>query len=124
MNFCTAITCMDGRIQLPVIKFLQNYFDSEFVDTITEPGINKIIAQNSPIDINKSILKRLDISVNAHKSKGIAIIGHHDCAGNPTDNKTQNEQTIIATKEIKKKYPTINVIGLWVDESWTVNVIC
>ncbi|MHC5086790.1 MAG: carbonic anhydrase, partial [Planctomycetota bacterium] len=26
MSFCTAINCMDGRVQLPVIPFLQNRF--------------------------------------------------------------------------------------------------
>ncbi len=38
MSFCTAINCMDGRTQLPVIEFLKNKLSVEYVDTVTEPG--------------------------------------------------------------------------------------
>ena len=44
MSFCTAINCMDGRTQLPVIEFLKDKFGVEFVDTITEPGPVRILA--------------------------------------------------------------------------------
>ena len=37
-TFFTAINCMDGRVQLPVIKYVQEKFDILFVDMITEPG--------------------------------------------------------------------------------------
>ena len=37
-TFATAINCMDGRVQLPVIKFLQERFKAEYVDIISEPG--------------------------------------------------------------------------------------
>ena len=33
MKFCTAVTCMDGRIQLPVIAYLQKRFNAEYVDS-------------------------------------------------------------------------------------------
>ena len=40
MSFCTAINCMDGRVQLPVIRFLQERFKVDYVDVISEPGPN------------------------------------------------------------------------------------
>jgi hypothetical protein len=44
MAFCTAVTCMDGRVQLPVNAYLRERFGADFVDTITEPGPNAVLA--------------------------------------------------------------------------------
>ena len=38
MSFCTVISCIDGRVQLPVITYLQNRFGVKFVDNVTEAG--------------------------------------------------------------------------------------
>ena len=35
MTFCTAVNCMDGWAKLPVIKYLQDRFNVEHVDSIT-----------------------------------------------------------------------------------------
>ena len=83
MKFCTAVTCMDGRIQLPVIEYLQKRFNTKYVDSITEPGPNLILSKQTDSYLVESILTRLKISVEKHKSVGVAIVGHHDCAGNP-----------------------------------------
>jgi hypothetical protein len=40
MSFCTAINCMDGRVQLPTITFLKKHFGIEHVDCITEAPNN------------------------------------------------------------------------------------
>jgi len=34
MSYCTVINCMDGRVQLPVIKYLKERFDVDYVDSI------------------------------------------------------------------------------------------
>jgi len=41
MEFCTAINCMDGRVQIPVISFLEERFNARYVDVISEPGPNR-----------------------------------------------------------------------------------
>ncbi|MFC1892717.1 carbonic anhydrase [Chloroflexota bacterium] len=43
----------------------------------------------------------LEISVNRHNSKLVAIAGHHDCAGNPIDKETQLEQIHTAMKTVE-----------------------
>ena len=48
-KFATAISCMDGRVQDPISRYIKEKFNVDYVDTITEPGPNKIIAENSPI---------------------------------------------------------------------------
>ena len=88
--FVTAVTCMDGRIQEPVSAYLKETFHVSYVDTITEPGPDRILAELVDYEIVKSIRRRLDISVDKHGSKIIAVIGHHDCAGNPVDRDTHH----------------------------------
>ncbi len=121
MSFCTAINCMDGRIQLPVIEFLMKRFNVAFVDGITEPGPNLILATKTRPDLVESIFERIKISIEHHKSVGIAVIGHYDCAGNPANKDQQEEHTKEAMKLIGKQYSNIEIIGLWVDENWQVN---
>ena len=121
MSFCTAINCMDGRVQLPVIKYLQEYFHVDYVDTITEPGPNLILAQQTNINLVESIFKRLKISVDHHGSVGIAVAGHYGCAGNPATKEQQTAHTIDAIRCIKSRYSDLEIIGLWVDENWKVS---
>ena len=117
MSFCTVINCMDGRVQLPVIKYLQERFSVDYVDSITEPGPNLILAQQTNIDIMESIFNRLKISVDHHGSVGIAVAGHYDCAGNPAAKEQQTVHTLDAIRCIKSRYSDCEIIGLWVDEN-------
>jgi len=122
-KFCTVINCMDGRTQLPVIEHLLNKYNVDYVDTITEPGPCGIIASQKSPYIIKSILNRLKISIENHGSKSIAVVAHHDCAGNPVPKEKQFEQTKIAVSFLKASYPSLDIIGLWVNENWDVSEI-
>ena len=123
MRFCTVINCMDGRVQLPVINYLLKRFNVDYVDSITEPGPNLILAEQHNTVMVQSILERIKISVENHHSVGVAIVGHHDCAGNPSP---QDEQIIHLQKAIRflcQQIKNIDIIGLWVDQNWIVNEI-
>ena len=115
---------MDGRTQLPVNEYLRDLLNTDYVDTITEPGPVRILAEQQDSSLAKSILDRIDISVGKHKSKTIAIVAHYDCAGNPLDKDKQLEQLTKAVKWLSEKYPEVKVLGLWVDSDWTVTQIC
>lgn len=123
MNFCTAVNCMDGRVQLPVIEYLKHHFDVTFIDTITEPGPNAILANKSESFLLQSIQNRIDISIKCHGSNLIAIVGHHDCAGNPTTKTNQLNQIVMAKRYLNNLYPTVDIIGLWVNEYWEVEEV-
>ncbi len=114
-QFCTAITCMDGRIQIPVIHYLKKHFDAAYVDTITEPGPNCILGLQKEPEKVKSILERVKISVDVHKSSGIAIIGHEDCAGNPASEEEQSCHIRSAQQTLRQHYPGIPILGLWIN---------
>ena len=44
MIFCTAINCMDGRVQAPVNAYLRTRFNADYVDAVTEPGPALVLA--------------------------------------------------------------------------------
>lgn len=123
MSFCTAINCMDGRVQLPVINYLKKKYGTEYVDMVTEPGPNKILSDGAEQKLIESIFHRIDISVNKHGSTHIAVIGHHDCAGNPVGEEEQRVHTLKAVEVIRDKLKNIVVIGLWVNEMGKVEEV-
>jgi hypothetical protein len=114
---------MDGRVQLPVIKYLQEYFNAEYVDSITEAGPVRILAEQENNAQIKSILQRLNISVESHQSVGIAIVAHDDCAGSPFPKEKQITQLKEAVCIIREKYVHLEIIGLWVDYNWHVHKV-
>jgi hypothetical protein len=114
---------MDGRIQGPICAYLKSGYNVKYVDTITEPGPCRIIADNKDKSAIDSILKRVKISVDVHKSNLIAISGHYDCAGNPCKEEVQKEQVKKSMEHLKNLYPNTKIIGLWVDSGWQVNVL-
>ena len=119
-TFAAAINCMDGRVQIPVIEWLKRQYGVDYVDMITEPGPERLLAEGKDQTAIESIKKRLGISINCHDSSLVAIVGHRDCAGNPADEETQLEQILTAIKTIESWNSGIQVIGLRVDEKWEV----
>ena len=123
MRFCTAINCMDGRVQLPVIDYLKERFNVDYVDVVSEPGPNGILAMQSKPNLVESIFERVNISIRNHGSVGIAIVGHHDCAGNPAGKEEQFAHIRDAIRFVHTKFDQIEIIGLWVDENWEVTEV-
>jgi hypothetical protein len=123
MSFCTAINCMDGRTQEPVIDYMRRRCRCDHVDSVTEPGPVCILADESPADLVESIFQRVEVSVQDHESRHIAIVAHHDCAGNPADKPMQLEQLKRALPVVRERFPDAEVFGLWVDERWTVTEV-
>ena len=89
MSFCVSIQCMDGRIQEPISKYLRENYGVDYVDTITEPGVCRVIAEGKDKNVAASIVNKAKISVECHESKVVAISGHYDCAANPFGEKNR-----------------------------------
>ena len=47
-SFGTAINCIDGRVQLPVINWMKATHHVDWVDVITEPGADEALASCHP----------------------------------------------------------------------------
>lgn len=122
-KFGTAINCMDGRAQLPVISWLKSKYELDFIDMITEPGPDKILTQGSPTQI-ESIKSRVLISVNAHGSQTILVAAHHDCAGNPVSREEHIKQVKDCIKILQSwKLPVKNIMGAWINDNWILEII-
>ncbi len=123
MRFCSVINCIDGRVQLPVIRYMQKRFHAKYVDVITEAGPNLILAEEKNTNSIQAIFKKLNISIENHNSTGIAIVGHHDCAGNPASKKDQMIHIRRAIRLLEQQFKTIKIIGLWADDNWKVTEV-
>jgi hypothetical protein len=121
MSFCTVISCIDGRIQLPVIDYLQNRFGVDYVDNVTDAGPVGFLSQHPESDDANSIYRRVAVSISAHSSLGIAIVAHHDCAGNPISDSEQIQQIQKCLDILSNRFPQMEVIGLWLDKNWEVH---
>ena len=122
-KFGTTINCMDGRTQFPIANWMKEQFHLDYVDTITEPGPDKILASGQG-QLVESIRSRAQISAKAHGSKIIVIVAHYDCAGNPV---SKEQHLLHAKKSIQTirswNLPVEKIIGVWVNEDWKVEVI-
>ena len=93
MSFYTAINCMDGRIQESVASYIKKKYNVLFVDMITDAGPVRMLSNKKTSNL-ESIISCIEISLKKHKSKGIAIVAHHDCAGNPIPDEEQKKPEV------------------------------
>ena len=110
--------------KLPVNEYLRGLLSVDYVDTITEPGPVRILAEQQQSVLAESILARVDISINKHKSSTVAVVAHYHCAGNPVEKNVQLEQLKKATKWLSEKYPDAKILGLWIDSNWEILQYC
>ena len=117
----TCLNCMDGRVQLPVLTWINANYPVDFVDVITEAGMDGVLAKQEDIS---EILRSIKVSVNLNKSTRLFVIGHYDCRGNPVDEKQHHIQIIDAVKRLKPLWPGQTIVGLWVNDQWQVEPVC
>lgn len=123
MSFCTAINCMDGRTQLPVIEYLKKKWLTDYVDTITEPGPESILSDPGHALV-KSIRDRVMISVHKHHSEVVSVVAHGDCAGNPISKDEQLDMLRRAMDIVVGWELNITVVGLWLEgPDWEVQEV-
>lgn len=121
-RFGTALNCIDGRTQIPVIKWLKENFDVDYVDMITEPGMDKVLSQGTWVEI-EGLKESVIISITAHNSNVVAVVGHYDCVANPVSDCKHFHDIVESTHEVNSWGLTVKVIGLWVDELSCVHVV-
>ena len=121
MSFGTVISCMNGRIQEPVLEYLRKRFAVEYVDNITQAGPAAVLSKDPRSDSSNSLLKLVDISIQAHGSTRLAVVAHHDCAGNPVPAADQQHQLAICLRILSDRYPKIDLIALWLDEEFNIH---
>ena len=122
-SFATAINCMDGRTQIPVIEYIRKKYRVDYVDMITEPGPIRVLAENTDKPTLESIKRRVENSTGKHGSVHIVIVGHHDCAGNPVEKAKQLKQILESIWTVRSWGLRADILGLWLDEEWVAHVV-
>ena len=112
---------MDGRVQLPVLTWIKANYPVDFVDVITEAGMDGVLAKQKDIT---EILRSIKVSVNLNKSTRLFIVGHHDCRGNPVNEDFHRAEIAEAVKRLKPLWPGQEIAGLWVNDQWQVELVC
>jgi carbonic anhydrase len=121
-SFATALACIDGRAHAPVTAWLRATYGVAFVDRVTEPGIDAVLAAGDAIE-RDSLRRKAALSVTAHGARVIAVVGHHDCAANPGSAEQHRAQIRAAVAEVESWSLPAKVIGLWVNDSWEVEPV-
>jgi len=119
-KFATSVSCIDGRIQIPITNWIKENYSVDYVDTITEPGVDKNITKDFVIE---SIKTKARISIHAHKSELIIFSGHYNCAANPVSDEEHIEMIKKGVEVISSWNLGVKVIGVYVDDSWNVNPV-
>ncbi|MGM8215403.1 carbonic anhydrase [Bacillaceae bacterium W0354] len=121
-KFVTAINCMDGRVQEPIINWMKEKYAADYVDMITEAGPNKILLYG-PEETIEAIKEKVKISYERHGSEVLAVAGHYDCAGYPVSREKKISKIIHSVELINSWDIPMKVIGLYVNENWEVEEV-
>ncbi|MCE5216493.1 hypothetical protein LLH03_05590 [bacterium] len=121
-TFGTAIACVDGRVQIPVIEWICSTHHVDYVDMVTEPGADMVLAR-WVIDKLLSIKDRTRLSVEAHGSQVVAVVGHFDCTRAPGSRDEHFAQIKAAVAVVSSWGLKVPVIGLWVNERQKVEQV-
>ncbi len=116
----TCLNCMDGRVQLPVLNWIKENYPVDFVDVITEAGMDGVLARQTDIS---EIVRSIKVSMDLNKSKRLFVVGHHDCRGNPVGKDPHRKDISEAVSRLRKLWPGFEIAGLWVNDQWNVEQV-
>lgn len=114
-SFACVLSCMDGRCQQHAFEYAQRLFGAEHIDTVTEPGLDGILAgSSSPVyskpgavgAAQEAVMLKAAVSAKGHGATQCLVIGHNECAGNPVS----HEQHVA---DIKKAVAKVKSWGLF-----------
>lgn len=112
----TALVCIDGRVQMPVIHYMKARFALDYVDIISEPGINRLVAEGANDSFLDWIVRKIRITLDRHGSNHIAVVGHFDCGANPAPELEQAIHTRQAIDRLRPFMPDyVQFCALWVN---------
>lgn len=117
-TFALCLCCIDGRIHLPLIEWVRKDANVAYVDLITEPGVDGLLAAGGP-DTDR-ILGTIDLTVDRHGVRLVYVSGHHDCLANPVDETEHRRHIKSAVEKLSNSRPALEIAGIWVAEDSSV----
>jgi hypothetical protein len=122
-KFGTAINCIDGRTQEPVINFMKKKYDIDGVDMVTFPGADGIFSVRENLDKIEIVRRSVSISIEKHHSRIIAVVGHFDCAGNPGDKEHHYAHIRKALHEVSSWNFDAQIAGYYVNDKLQIEEV-
>jgi len=114
-RFATVINCFDGKIQSTVLDHVRTEFAAPHIDLITRPGALKHLS-GRPGPTTEAILNEVSFSIERHSSNQIAVVGHHNCAGNPETDTGQRKQLVEAKRLLTAEFPAAKVLAIFLNK--------
>ncbi len=121
-NFAVAITCIDGRVQQPISDWVKLKFNVRYVDLITEPGPDRVLAEGDE-DVIASVVRKTLFSIKHHDSQVVVLAGHDTCAANPASKEQHFEQILEGVRVLMSHNLPARIVGLWVNEWHSVDLV-
>jgi hypothetical protein len=115
-RFGTAINCIDGRTQQVVIDHMKQNYNIDGVDMVTFPGADGLFSNGDHSEEIVLIRRAVSISIEKHGSRIIAVVGHHDCAGNPVTREHHYMHIRAAMREVSSWNMHAQIIGLYIND--------
>ena len=131
-TFATAFSCMDGRCQEEIHRFVHEQAGADYADVVALAGIDGILAGKKPIvplDSAAAIaLTRFEaeVSTREHGSKRAFVVGHTGCAGNPVSDDEHVADIMRAVETVRSWGLFESVVGLMAKpgkEGWVVSPV-
>ena len=122
-KFGTAINCIDGRTQEPVIDFMKQEYGIDGVDMITFPGVDGVLSSIGNFNTIALIRNAVSISVERHGSRIIAVVGHFDCAGNPGNREHHYAHIRKAVQQVSSWKFDAEIVGFYVNDKWQIEEV-
>jgi hypothetical protein len=115
-RFGTAINCIDGRTQQVVIDHMKQNYNIDGVDMVTFPGADGLFSNEDHTEEIVLIRRAVSISIEKHGSRIIAVVGHHDCAGNPVTREHHYMHIRTAIRKVFSWNLHAQIIGLYIND--------
>lgn len=112
-RFATSLSCIDGRVQGPLSEWIRKRSGAEYVDTVTEPGMDRVLSGGGAAA--EALRKKAVVSIRAHGSRTIVVSGHADCAGNPVPDDEHVRQVAECMRVAESWGTGAEVLGAFVD---------
>jgi hypothetical protein len=114
---------MDGRVQEPIIQWMKKGFGLDYVDMITEPGVDGVVARREP-GVAELIKSKVLLSLTRRNSDTLVLVAHGDCLGNPVSYEEHLSHLRRGLETIRTWELDADIYGVWIDDKdWKVEMV-
>jgi hydrogenase maturation factor len=120
-NSGTVVCCIDGRIQIPVVEFLRNLWNVEWVDVVTEIAPERLLSDGNEEESVRRIHENITASLVQQLEARLAVASHSGCDCNNVPDEEKREMVRASVRILREAHQDASIIGVWVDETGTVS---